>query len=219
MRACQAKEIQAFYNGYERLNVVDWEYLVKIDGDVGFEPDYFEKCFVELEADATLGIGGGMIWNVVDGQIQPETTPQFHVRGATKIYKRPCWNAIGGVIRGVGWDTLDEVKANMLGWRTRTFSHLKVIHYRFTGAANGIWRNSVKNGTWSYVAGYHPLYMTARCLRQLFRTPYLLGSLGLMAGYLEGFLDQIPRVPDKDLIRYLRKQQMRRISLRANIWQ
>ncbi len=218
-RACEAKEIQAFYAGYEKLAFADWKYLVKIDGDVSFEPDYFERCFAEFEADATLGIGGGMIWNVVGAQIQPEPTPQFHVRGATKIYKRACWDAFGGVIRGAGWDTLDEVKANMLGWRTRTFSDLKVVHHRFTGAANGRWRNSVKNGMWSYVAGYHPLFMTARCFRQLFRTPYVLGSLGLMVGYLEGYIHQIPRVPDENLIKYLRKQQVRRILLRANIWQ
>jgi poly-beta-1,6-N-acetyl-D-glucosamine synthase len=219
MRACLAKEIQAFYKGLERLNVSEWEYLAKVDGDVGFESNYFEQCLLELEADATLGIGGGMIWNVVGDQIHPEPTPLSHVRGATKIYKRSCWDAIGGVIQGAAWDTLDEVKANMLGWKTRTFSHQKVIHYRFTGAANGSWRNAVKNGTWSFVAGYHPLYMIARCLRQLFRTPYLLGSVGLLVGYLRGYLGKIPKVPDHELITYLRKQQVRRLVLRSNIWE
>ena len=38
------------------------------------------------------------------------------MRGATKIYKRDCWEAIGGLWVAPGWDTIDEVKANMLGW-------------------------------------------------------------------------------------------------------
>jgi len=216
-RAREAKEIEAFYAGCEKLVIVDWDYLVKIDGDVGFEPNYFEKCLAEFDADPKLGIGGGTICNPVDGKLKPEPTPQFHVRGATKIYRRACWEQIGGVIRGAGWDTLDEVKANMLGWSTRTFSHLKVAHYRFTGAANGAWQNSVKIGTWSYISGYHPLYMLARCARWTIERPYLVGSIGLLFGFLLGYIRGIPQA-DKQLVRYVRNQQMRRLSFLPTIW-
>ena len=165
-----------------------------------------------------LGIGGGTICNVIEGNLQPEMTPRFHVRGATKIYKRACWDDIGGVVRGAGWDTLDEVKANMLGWHTRTFPHLQVAHYRNTGAANGGWNNAVKNGLWSYIAGYHPFFMVARCLNQVIRKPYALRSLGLCYGYLEGWIQGIPRIADKALIQYIRDQQIRRLTLRSDIW-
>lgn len=218
-RACLAKEIEAFYSGYERIAVPDWAYLAKIDGDVGFQPDYFERCFAKFEAEPGLGIGGGDICNLVEGKLAPEPTPNFHVRGATKIYRRACWESIGGVVRAAAWDTLDEVKANMKGWASRTFVDLRVVHYRPTGAANGAWKNAVKNGMWSYVAGYHPLYMTARCIRQLFRTPYFLGSIGLMWGYVQGHLQRIPRSADRALIVYLRDQQLRRLSLRPGIWE
>jgi hypothetical protein len=72
---------------------------------------------------------------------------------------------------------------------------------------------------WSYVAGYHPLYMAARCFRQLFRPPHFLGSIGLMWGYVEGYLRRIPRPADRALIEYLREQQLRRLSLRHGIWE
>ena len=39
---------------------------------------------------------------------------------------------LGGLLRAPGWDTVDEVKANMLGWSTRSFSP-QLAHYRFTG--------------------------------------------------------------------------------------
>ena len=113
--------IEAFYEGYEIVSDADWEYLVKLDGDLSFEHKYFEECFAEFDSDPALGIGGGVICHMFNGQLQVEPNPTFHVRGATKIYKRACWEQIVSLIRAPGWDTIDEVKANMLGWRTRSF--------------------------------------------------------------------------------------------------
>lgn len=217
-RARAAKEIEAFYAGYEHLPYHDWEFLVKLDGDLSFDSDYFERCFEEFFADTALGIAGGAICHLVDGEFEVEPSPRFHVRGATKIYRRACWEQIGGVLPAAGWDTVDEVKSNLLGWSTRTLNGLNVLHYRFTGAANGAWDNAVKNGVWSYIAGYHPLFLLGRCAKQLFKKPALLGSVGLLFGYLSGWLEAVPRIEDPSVIRYLRDQQLRRLSLRPSIW-
>jgi len=147
--------IEAFYSGYHALETKDWGFIVKLDGDLMFENDYFEKCIQYFEQDEKLGIGGGGIYHIIEGKEVLEEDHAFHVRGATKIYRRACWNDIGGLFVVPGWDTLDEVKANMLGWKTRGFPELKVIHLRFTGEAEGSWRNAVKNGKASYISGYH----------------------------------------------------------------
>lgn len=217
-RAREAKEILAFYDGYARIGKTDWDYLVKLDGDLGFMPDYFERCFEEFAGDPKLGIGGGDICNFVDGDWKLEVNPRFHVRGATKIYRRTCWDAIEGVIPGAGWDTLDEVKANMMNWSTRSFTSLQVHHYRPTGAANGPWQNAIKKGEWNYVSGYHPLFFLAKCARNLFRKPYLVGSAGLFCGFVFGLLQRVPQIGDKALIGYLQQQQLRRLLLRPTIW-
>lgn len=217
-RAREAKEIEAFYHGYERLSAADWDFVVKLDGDVGFDPGYFESCLAEFAADPALGIGGGVICHVGKNGLEVEATPSFHVRGATKIYRRECWEQIGGVLRGAAWDTADEVKANQLGWNTRSFADLKVIHYRFTGAANGWWQNAVKNGVWSYIAGYHPLFMLFRCAKRLFRRPYGIGGIGLLTGFVLGYVRRIPQIEDRGAINFLRKQQMRRLTLRSTVW-
>lgn len=216
-RAREAKEIEAFYAGYSELADCDWEYLVKLDADVSFAADYFQHCFAEFDQDPKLGIGGGTICHLVNGQPKDELTPKFHVRGATKIYRRACWEEIGGVLRGAGWDTLDEVKANMLGWSTRTFDHLKVVHHRVTGSANGAWQNAVKVGTWSYISGYHPVYMLVRSTRWITEKPYLVCTFGLLYGYVNGYLRGIPRA-EKQIVGYVRSQQIKRLSLRATIW-
>lgn len=210
--------MEAFYEGYKIISHQDWEYLVKLDGDLSFSPEYFEKCFAEFESDPRLGIGGGVICHDFNGKLQVESNPGFHVRGANKIYKRACWEQIACLVRTPGWDTIDEVKANMLGWSTRSFEKLRVTHHRFTGAANGPWRNSVKNGLGSYISGYHPLFMLVKSIKRLVEKPYLVVSAGLLYGFLLGYLRRFPRIDDKDLIVYLREQQIRRLRLSASIW-
>ena len=131
--------VEAFNAGYNALEFRDWDFLVKLDGDLSFEPDYFEKCFQNFEKEPRLGVGGGVICYVTNGVKEFEPSPVFHVRGATKIYKRGCWDAIGGFWPAPGWDTMDEVKANMLGWSTRSFLDLHIVHHRKTGTADGEW--------------------------------------------------------------------------------
>jgi poly-beta-1,6-N-acetyl-D-glucosamine synthase len=210
--------IEAFYEGYGMVSDLDWHYLVKLDGDLSFDPDYFEQCFAEFESDPALGIGGGVICHEFKGKLEIELNPTFHVRGANKIYKRPCWDQITSLTRAPGWDTIDEVKANMLGWSTRSFENLKVIHHRFTGAANGAWRNSIKNGLGSYISGYHPLFMLLKSIKRLAERPYLVVSAGLLCGYVLGYIRRVPQLEDKRVIVYLREQQMQRLLLRASIW-
>lgn len=210
--------IEAFYDGYNHLKEEDWEYLVKLDGDLSFDKDYFEICFKKCNDNPKLGIAGGMIYYSTAGRLELERNPLFHVRGATKIYRRECWNAIGRLIEAPGWDTLDEVKANMLGWETRSFVDLQVIHHRHTNSADGTWSGYVKDGRADYISGYHPLFMAIKCLRRAFRRPLLVGALGLLYGFVSGYIKRIPQVEDSALINYLRRQQMNRILMKESIW-
>ena len=45
----------------------DWDFIVKLDGDLTFSSDYFEKCFAHFESDPRLGIGGGDIYHDLEG--------------------------------------------------------------------------------------------------------------------------------------------------------
>jgi len=210
--------VAAFNEGYANLRSSDWEYLVKLDADLSFGPDYFERCFAEFQKDPRLGIGGGGIYHLENGELKVESVPAFHVRGATKIYKRDCWEKLGGLVAAPGWDTIDELKANMLGWSTRSFLDLRVSHHRITGAADGAWKNSVKNGFANYVTGYHPLFMFFKCVKRLPAKPYLVGSVGLGWGFLKAYFKHAEQVKDYDLIAYTRSQQMRRLFYLESIW-
>jgi poly-beta-1,6-N-acetyl-D-glucosamine synthase len=210
--------VEAFYDGYNAVQHNDWEFIVKLDGDLAISPDYFERCFEHFEHEPTLGIGGGDIYHDLGGVRKHEANPRFHVRGATKIYRRACWQAIGGLWPAPGWDTIDEVKANMLGWSSCSFSELHVIHHRLTGTADGILRDRIKHGLACYVSGYHPLFLAASCVSRLITKPYVAGSMAICYGFIKGYWTGMPRVQDKGFIKYLRTQQLRRLWGLDTIW-
>ena len=210
--------MEAFYDGYSRLHCQDWEFIVKLDGDVGLDPDYFQRCFDHLRKDPTLGMCGGTMYCPTDGKLTIERNPPFHVRGPISLYRRSCWNAIGGLHKMTGWDSLDEFQANRLGWRTKSFSEIKVIHYRPTGAVQGAWRDGIKMGKASYIAGYHPIFMAVKCAKRLVQKPFIVVAIAHAYGFLSGYLHRIPQVQDRELIQYIRKQQIRRLCFLDSIW-
>ena len=212
--------IEAFYEGYNLLEGREWDFIVKLDGDLSFDPDYFENCLKYFSENRTLGIGGGTICLLNNGQLKIDSAgdPKFHVRGATKIYRRACWEQISPLVKAPGWDTIDEVKANMHGWKTRTFENLKLTQHKGTGAADGVWRTWFKNGRANYIAGYHPLFMGLKCIKRILEWPYFIGSIGLFYGYISGYWKKVPQINDRSFIDYLRKQQLGRLFLRQSIW-
>ncbi len=210
--------VDAFNDGYRELTYNDWDFVVKFDGDLTFDDNYFEECFKEFEKNNKLGVGGGIICYVVDGKKSFEKTTSFHVRGATKIYRRACWESIGGLLSIPGWDTMDEVKANSCGWKTESFFHLHLVHQRDTGSADGMWPTLVKYGRANYICGYHPLFMLGKCFKRLAQKPYLIGSTGLMYGFISGYLMKVPQVADRQVIDYLRREQVKRMLGGETMW-
>jgi len=212
--------IEAFYDGLATLDVQEWEFLVKLDGDLSFEPSYFARCFEEFSRNPKLGLTGGTVCASVNGKtvVESKGDPRFHVRGATKIYRQACWTAIGGLMRSAGWDTVDEVAANMLGWETYTLPQVICIQHKSTGSSDGIWRTWVKNGVANYVTGYHPLFMVLKCVRRSLQPPYGVLGVALAWGFLKGYCRRIPRVADTRVIQYVRQQQMNKLLFRPSLW-
>jgi biofilm PGA synthesis N-glycosyltransferase PgaC len=212
--------MEAFGEGYRLIESEPWDFIVKLDGDLSFKSDFFSSALERFSEDSRLGIGGGTICVKDGNQLVPEWTgdPPFHVRGATKIYRSECWRQIGSLYPVPGWDTLDEIKANMLGWRTYSFADLKLLHYRHAGQADGAWANWVKNGRANYISGYHPIFMLVKCARRVFRKPWGIGAAGLMFGFVSGYLERLQRIDDAELIDYLRREQIKRLLFKTSLW-
>ena len=201
--------IEAFYDGFNSLTCKDWDFMSKLDGDLSFEPEYFEGTFKKFAENPRIGIGGGVLYHYEEGRKVLERNPTFHVRGGAKIFRRECWDALGGLWVGPGSDTVDEVKANMLGWTTMSFADLHMIHHRPTGASWGPLGRRCEGRHDQLRSGLSPALYVGEVIRDLARRPYVVVSTALLYGYVTAYVQRVPRVNDPELIRYLRQSAAR----------
>lgn len=203
--------VEAFYTGFNTLSE-PYDFLVKLDGDVTFGPDYFETLLNRFGADPHLGIAGGGLYERPDGQTWTLYTVRDHVRGCTKVYRRECFAAIGGLVASMGWDGIDEWTALAKGWRVQSFLELPIYHYRFTGAATGFLKSCIEQGQGAYRMGYHPLFMIARGIRRMTDRPYLIGGAAMVGAYFMAWLRQQELLADPSVVRFVRQSQMKKLA-------
>jgi hypothetical protein len=196
--------------GYESIKD-DYDFIIKLDADVSFSSEYFEKIFDEFERDPTLGIAGGYCQYKDGENLKIEWTPEYHVRGATKVYRKKCFREIGGLIPVMGWDGLDVMKAQMLGWKTRSLKNIFISHLRPTGKATGSIRFAWLWGKSSYFMGYDPLFFIIRCLKNMNRHPYLIFSGTMFLGFLHSVVTCESQLKEKELIKFIRNFQRTRL--------
>ena len=110
--------VEAFYEGYNLCANEDHDYVVKLDSDLRLDPDYFKNIFERFEREPKLGIASGVSYIEKNGSWVPEwdATKGFTF-GESKVYRRQCFEQIGGLVPYMGWDGIDHIKAVMLGWR------------------------------------------------------------------------------------------------------
>ena len=203
--------IEVFNRGYENISRNNWDFIVKLDCDLSFTEGYFEKLINEFAVDGVLGICGGTSFAVENGTRVEEKMPIFHPCAAARIYSRKCFEEIGGLIEALGWDTIDLLRAQMRGWTTKRIPHLELSHYRRMSSRNGLWEGKLRTGRNFFITGYHPLFLVARSIYRLKEKPYLIESLGVMAGYLKAMLKGESLVVSMEERAFLRRQQMRRL--------
>lgn len=215
-RLMWAAEAIAFNIGLRELEMESLDFVVKLDGDLAFDREYFASLLDEFERDPSLGLAGGYCYQVHEDKRVIEWNPESHVRGPTKMYRMACFTEIGGIDPVYAWDALDELKAQMAGWRTRSFD-LVVDHLKPTGATGGLLRSGARMGKGAYLLGYHPLFVLARSARLSLSRPWILGGLAFAVGYLRAALERPERIADADTIRYLRQQQTQRLRQLGNM--
>jgi glycosyltransferase involved in cell wall biosynthesis len=205
--------VRAFHAGIDSLtHSVD--VVVKLDGDVSFEPDYFAKLLAAMAEDERLGIISGECLEEVGGAWQVRPVTEGHARGATRAYRRECLDAVLPLPERFGWDTVDEVKANVLGWKTGTIPGVCFYHHRPVGARDGApWARWVRQGGGAHYLGYRFSYVLARTLHRARRNP---AALGMLVGYGRALAQRSERHPDPAVINHLRsRQSIHRLPNRA----
>ncbi len=195
-----------------------YDFILRLDADLTFGPEMVEVLIAEFDKDPKLGIAGAVLYEPSGSQWHEIRTPRFHTRGAVKMYSSRCFAAIGGLQAGIGWDTIDEAQAMMLGFNSRSFRHITAYHHRPQGTAGGALRGRFDTGRAAYALGYSPVFMLARAAVRAANRPPILGSLMLLAGYLNGYLRRHPRAVSPEFIRFIRRQQRRRLLMLDSVW-
>jgi len=212
-----AEEAKAFLKGVSYITS-QYEFLSKLDGDVSLEPVYFETLLRNFHRDLQLGIASGCCYHIQNGRLCLEQTLREHVRGAARVYRRKCWEEIGGIKDRLGWDVVDLAQARMLGWKTISFPDLKIIHHVPTGTKAGFLRGCIRSGREEFLIGTHPLFLLVKTISRMVRRPVarkLLGGLMILWGYSRSFLTREARVSEPEVMRFLRIEQRKRLVASA----
>jgi poly-beta-1,6-N-acetyl-D-glucosamine synthase len=208
-RLARAPELQAFSWGVSRL-APGWDIVAKLDGDLKLSADLCEGVRDQFAADAQLGITGSYLSLITpDGRLEREQHRPDHVRGATKFYRRACFEAIAPVPAFLGWDTIDELRARQLGWATRSFSPKggDSIHLRPTGAYDGRLRAYRRWGHCAWAYGAHPFWVVLGAVRRARRRPYVLAGASFWWGWAMAGMRGHPRA-EPSLRAHTRKEQI-----------
>jgi hypothetical protein len=134
------------------------------------------------------------------------------VRGATKFYRRACYEEIQPIPARLGWDMVDEVKARRAGWRTESFALAggDTLHLRPTGQHDGRLRAYRRWGECAWAYGAHPGFVLLGAIKRLAWRPYGIGGLLYATGYASAAARRVERV-DRDLRAFVRREEARQV--------
>lgn len=200
--------VRAFHAGLTALQSTP-DVIVKLDADVGLERRYAERLLASFASRPRLGLAGGVCFEPGGGGWVPVTVTAGHVRGAVRAYRTACLAELLPLPERMGWDTVDEVAAELAGWEVATPDDLAFLHHRPLGARDGSptarWR---AQGEGAYYLGYRPSYLLLRALHHARRDP---AALAMASAYLRQALGRSDRHPDPAVRDRIRAAQ----SLRA----
>jgi glycosyltransferase involved in cell wall biosynthesis len=209
-----AAKVHAFNAGFERVKNLEFEVVGNLDSDVSFEADYLEFLLNKFREDAGLGVAGTIFREEGYSSATDSFEGQNHVAGGCQLFRRRCFERIGGYVpnKAGGIDWIAVTTARMMGWTTRSFREKYFFHYRSLGTAErSLLASTFSYGEKDYYLGGHPLWELFRAAYRTTKKPYVVGGLVLYSGYLSAFLRRMDRPVSDELMRFHRKEQMRKL--------
>lgn len=203
---------------YERLKSRDFDLVGNLDADITFEAGYYQFLVDKFAELPKLGVAGTPFVENPDRPQDHSYAHQFadlqHVSGACQMFRRQCFEEIGGYarIKGGGIDWVAVTTARMKGWKTRTFLEMTCRHHRKMGTAE---RPPLvarfRHGREDYYLGGHPLWQLLRGILQMRTRPFVLGGLSLIFGYFWAMASRVERPVSRELMAFHRAEQIARL--------
>lgn len=210
-----AGKVHAFNAGYGCVRQLNYDVIVSLDADISFDEEYFAYLLGKLATDSQLGLVGTPFIDDESTKYDYRYVNTEHVSGACQVFRRGCFEAIGGYtpVKGGGIDYLAVVNARMRGWKTRTFQGKSSHHHRLIGTAeNSVLYARFKYGVKDYALGNHPLWQCFRTAYQMTRKPLIFGGGAIMVGYIWAMVSRKERPVSPQLIAFIRQEQVERLK-------
>jgi hypothetical protein len=211
-RLTGAPELRAFLWGVGLLDP-GWDIVAKLDGDLHLSASLFGDVRDRFRADQQLGItGADLAVREPNGRTRLERSPGYHVRGPNKFYRRACFERISPLPAILGWDTIDDLRAQAAGWTAASFMPTSgpSIHLRPTGRHDGRLRAQRRWGACAWAYGAHPLWIAVSALRRSAVSPGGVAGIHYLAGWLAAGLRGEPRA-EPELLARRRREDLDRL--------
>jgi poly-beta-1,6-N-acetyl-D-glucosamine synthase len=206
-RLARAAAPRNFNTAMATVNWREYTHVMKLDGDIEMKPDYLGVMLERFSRDPRLGIAGCVLDEPTsDGGFRRIRVPPHHVHGAVKCYSKDCLETIGGVQERLGWDTIDETYARMLGFSTVTFRDVVALHHRPWATADGVLRGRARHGECAYISQYPVVWVTLRSLKVACNSPKGISGIAFLFGYIRAAIRRTARVEDPAYRRFTRRE-------------
>jgi len=208
-------KVQAFNAGLDRARSLTFDVVGNLDADLSFDADYLEFLLRKFEEDPRLGVAGTPFLENGYDSARDSFEGENHVAGGCQLFRRKCFEEIGGYVpnHAGGIDWIAVTTARMKGWRTRSFPEKRFHHYRPLGTAE---RNIIGSlfsyGEKDYYLGGSPVWQVFRVAYRIVKPPVVIGGLALLAGYCWAGLRRINKPVSRELMRFHRREQMKKLG-------
>lgn len=216
-RAVGGGVIEAFNEGLATIDLDDYEYVCKLDADLGLPPLYFQRLIERMESDPLLGNFSGKTYiPTKSGKWVSERMGDENAIGASKFYRVRCFRDIGGFVAQVCWDGIDGHRCRMLGWKAMSEDSvdLRMHHYRPQGSSQqSVWVGRKRWGRGKYFMGSSLIFVIAVAGFRMLERPYVKGGCGILLGYIQAWRDKHPRYGDRTYLKHLRRYELTSLLL------
>lgn len=197
------KVIDAFNFGLKHASA--FEIIGKFDADIILPTHYFEQMRNHFQSNWLLGMCSGLLYVEKNGAwVYESIADKNHVRGPIKLYLKACFEKIGGLREGVGWDTVDVLLAKYHQFETLTDPELAVKHLRPTGHGYSIKKQQAK-GKALYQMRYGLVLTKIAALKMAIQAKSPVLFFQILIGYCKGVLGNLPRFVNKEEGAFIRR--------------
>jgi biofilm PGA synthesis N-glycosyltransferase PgaC len=208
--------IAAFMWGLSGLSA-PWTVAAKLDADIVLPDRALTEMLDRFTREPSLGICGFRLSEPgPHGRLVRIPIGDGHTHGGTKFYRRQCWEKIAPIPSVIGFDAIDDIRAQLAGWTTQSIEldGGDPIHLRPMNSRDGVLRGDRRNGQGSWVIGEHPLIVVRHSVKRMASPPRVIGGLHFLFGWIRAGLTRAPRA-ESQLRAHVKRQQLRELWLRV----